>query len=628
MNKRYCDNNRGWLHKAVGMLCVMALSLAVVGCNADEEDSIKDNPYLGGREPLTVKLLSETPDPETAGPGTEVTFKASGLAKYFHKDENKFDFDFYISDELCKIATATDSTLTIVVPENVSSGTTYLVLENQIFYGPYFNVSGSVSVDQGFEYYKTGPRLGSIFACVPWSGNTQQTTEFYMCGDFYQSSNSIYSGLLMINNEKGLINFGTANKFALKYGIYPRIRVEDGNTIYSYSAKLSGMDYWKADQKSPKALLYGWFNDYERWASVTLDGFSFRNVLLVNNDMTVITEKKKIPDPDGNLKDINVPVFNGGTDMLNGIIRAFSTTDGKIIAVSNSRWHVHIDYENTTCSTDGKAIIPAEVYTKIKSVMRMDQKGALDLGYRRSSLNPAEETLSGADGEIKDACMTNDESIVIVGDLTAFDGKAVHNIVKLNKDGVVDDAFSANVGAGADGEITKITYTFYVDEEGISHERIVLVGGFTTFNGKAVPGLAVLNVDGTFDLRFELKNMEGGRPNFAKIVDLTPNSDVHKPHLVISGTFNKYAGITRQGFLILDMKGNAIQEFNVPGRFYGELYDAQYSLTSDYANGLLLTGDFTSFDGKRMNNIVMLKVDVKNIENEKTEEERYENNEL
>ena len=141
------------------------------------------------------------------------------------------------------------------------------------------------------------------------------------------------------------------------------------------------------------------------------------------------------------------------------------------------------------------------------------------------------------------------------------------------------------------------------------------MGAFTTFNGKSVPGLAVLNVDGTFDMEFELKAMEGGRPNFAKIVDLTPYSDIHKPHLVISGTFNKYAGITRQGFLILDMKGNAIQEFNVPGRFYGELYDVQYSLTSDYANGLLLTGDFTSFDGKRMNNIVMLKVDVKNVVN-------------
>lgn len=74
-------------------------------------------------------------------------------------------------------------------------------------------------------------------------------------------------------------------------------------------------------------------------------------------------------------------------------------------------------------------------------------------------------------------------------------------------------------------------------------KSVLCCGCFYYFNGKSVPGLAVLNVDGTFDMEFELKAMEGGRPNFAKIVDLTPYSDIHKPHLVISGTFNKYAGL-------------------------------------------------------------------------------------
>lgn len=41
------------------------------------------------------------------------------------------------------------------------------------------------------------------------------------------------------------------------------------------------------------------------------------------------------------------------------------------------------------------------------------------------------------------------------------------------------------------------------------------------------------------------------------------------PYLVVSGTFNKYDGITRNGFLILDMKGDAIQKFNVPGNSGG-----------------------------------------------------------
>ena len=62
------------------------------------------------------------------------------------------------------------------------------------------------------------------------------------------------------------------------------------------------------------------------------------------------------------------------------------------------------------------------------------------------------------------------------------------------------------------------------------------------------------------------------------------------------------------------MKGKAIQNLNVPGRFSGELYDAQYSLTSDNANGLLLTGNISYFDGKRMYDIVMLKINLKDEE--------------
>ena len=57
------------------------------GCNADEEDSIKENPYSGGREPFKLKLLMETPKPETAGPGAEVMFQASGLTPYVQGDQ-------------------------------------------------------------------------------------------------------------------------------------------------------------------------------------------------------------------------------------------------------------------------------------------------------------------------------------------------------------------------------------------------------------------------------------------------------------------------------------------------------------------------------------------------------------
>lgn len=604
MNK--IERNYSWLYKVANMICGVACILFMAGCNADEEDSIKEDPYAGGREPLEVKLLSEKPSPESAGPKEKVTFQAAGLAKYCHEENGTYDFDFYISDEICKIESVTDSTLTVVVPDAVSSGTTYLVLENQIFYGPYFKVLGSVSVDEGFDYYKTGPYSGVIYSCTPWCGNTNLTSEFYLCGDFRQAVGKAYGGIAMINNERGLIKYGTANKIKISRGISKAYYYEeDSETLLS--SELDGMDYWKQDKESPRALLYGLFREYETYSS-NLVGFSFKNILLVNNDLTVKTVNRTFSDFSGKTYSISVPVFVGGTPGSEKINRAFSTADGKIVAIGNFTFHRLTDYEKTTCDAN-KQLLTVDIYTDARSVMRMDEIGQLDKTYRRDPQD-SEKSLPGAVGEIKDACMLNDESVVIVGDLSEFDGKPVRNIVKLDKNGQVDNTFLSTVGEAANGEIDRITYASFKDEGGVVQERIVIVGNFTAFNGQPVQGMVIMDAEGNVDSDFVFKEMEGGTVNFAKIVDLNANGDVAMPHLVISGTFTKYAGITRQGFLILDMKGNAIQRFNVPGRFYGQLYDAQYSLTSDNANGLLLAGNFSSFDGKRMNNIVMLKVDL------------------
>lgn len=156
--------------------------------------------------------------------------------------------------------------MTIVVPEAVSSGTTYLVLENQIFYGPYFSILGSVSIDEGFEYYKTGPYNGLIYSCVPWCGNTELTSEFYLCGDFRQEKTKPYGGIAMINNEKGLIKYGTADKIKIGRGIATG-SFYDENTDEFYYPEVDGMNYWKADKESPRALIYGAFREYETYSA-------------------------------------------------------------------------------------------------------------------------------------------------------------------------------------------------------------------------------------------------------------------------------------------------------------------------------------------------------------------------
>lgn len=112
----------------------------------------------------------------------------------------------------------------------------------------------------------------------------------------------------------------------------------------------------------------------------------------------------------------------------------------------------------------------------------------------------------------------------------------------------------------------------------------------------------MLNHDGTVDPTFKLRKMEGGTANFATILN-------DHDFVVMSGTFTKYDGITRQGFLILTMEGEAMQKFNVPGLFLGELNQVIETKTSTNDNGLLLMGDFYRFNGEQVDNIVKIEVD-------------------
>ncbi|MDR1716091.1 MAG: DUF5008 domain-containing protein [Prevotella sp.] len=576
-------------------------------CNDDEENSIKEDPYAGGREPLTIKLLNEKPSPESAAPGESVTFRTAGLVPYCHPEESRYDFEFYISDEICRIESATDTTVTIIVPEALSSGTTYISLEGQIFYGPYFKVLGSIVLDEAFSSLKhsdPGKLDGVAYQAMPWWKNTALDSRFYLCGDFLQASadNLRWGGVSMIKHETGFVGRKTTD-FNTYRGIQLGSRYSyEGNT----SNEVYGMEYLKSESSSPRVLLYGSFSKYQSESGTYY--YTNHNIALLNNDFSIPTAKQTYYDNRGSKHDFNLLTFTGGADDM--ILRAFSTSSGKIVAVGNFNNHQLSDYANSTCNTNGN-FFEEIILTDAKDLMRMGLTGELDNTWRRDPAD-AEKSLPGTEGTIKDACMLNDESIVIVGEMNDFDGVPVHNIVKLDANGQINNAFMSNIGGGANGIVNKITYTTFKDETGVQQQRIVVVGNFTEFNGKPAKGLVMMDADGVVDEGFlgKVRNMEGGFPNFAKIVDINASGDKPMPYMVISGTFNKYAGVIRRGFLVLDLKGDAIQRFNVPGEFVGQLYDAQYSLTSDNANGILIVGNIYYFDGKAMNNIAMLKVEL------------------
>lgn len=89
-------------------------------------------------------------------------------------------------------------------------------------------------------------------------------------------------------------------------------------------------------------------------------------------------------------------------------------------------------------------------FTPVKTVLRMNNLGALDEDYRKNK--------EGVNGVIQDAYMDEEDGVVIVGSINSFDGINVNNIVRIDKNGNIDQQFLQNIGTGANGAITKIRY--------------------------------------------------------------------------------------------------------------------------------------------------------------------------
>ena len=49
--------------------------------------------------------------------------------------------------------------------------------------------------------------------------------------------------------------------------------------------------------------------------------------------------------------------------------------------------------------------------------------------------------------------------------------------------------------------------------------KMMLVGSFTEYDGQERKQVVMLNSDGTLDSDFKLKEMTGGSPNFAQLID-------------------------------------------------------------------------------------------------------------
>ena len=564
---------------SIGLYGVLCLLAGLSGCE-ELDHSISEDPYGGGKVQFGLRLLSEDPVPAKGYPGDTVVFKADGLLDYCVPEKGEYAFKFYLGEQETKILAATDTTLTVRVPDECVSSNTYLVMENQVFYGPYFPIEGNISVDKSWKL-SSDVVDGIVYGAISQYGKPQNN---YLVGGFSHLAQYEHWCIGHVNS-KGEVTRWSSSDFGTDYGVKTSVFEED---VPPYINSISAFE-------DGRMLVSGMFSAFEVYNPKNGGLYDLADRVYVNNIM--VLRSNAHPDTtqqyifeDAGTESNGTPIrysfskLNGGS--LQPIVRSFVTSAQKIVAVGNLTQYVCNEYASSY--VDSKQRI-----SSVASAFRMDDCGVLDSTYR---LVDRTGHYSGAGGgNITDACMDKDDGVVLVGSFTSFDGVPVPGMVRLDADGNVDHAFLENLGTGPDGNVTMVRYNKALN-------KMMVIGGFEHVNGQPRQQMAMLNPDGTLDGTFVSREIGGGAVNFAQLID--------KEKVIVSGTFSTYGGVPRLGFLILEMDGTAQQKFNVPGTFNGQLYHVAETETTLGSYGLLLMGSFDRFNGQKANNVLMLEVNL------------------
>ncbi len=173
-------------------------------------------------------------------------------------------------------------------------------------------------------------------------------------------------------------------------------------------------------------------------------------------------------------------------------------------------------------------------------ITRINTNGSIDDMF-------ASTTGAGFDGSVQKLLVQTDGKIVVLGNFTNYNGVPVANIARLNSDGTIDAVFASSTGSGFDSGPTNMI----IEPDG----QIVVVGYFTSCNGRPQNYITRLNSDGTIDESFAT--------NIGTGFDVEPSSIVLEPNgkVVLNGYFSTFDGIQRDLIVRLNENGTLDQSF-------------------------------------------------------------------
>lgn len=252
------------------------------------------------------------------------------------------------------------------------------------------------------------------------------------------------------------------------------------------------------------------------------------------------------------------PSFNTGSG-ADDIVRALSLLpDGKIIIAGDFNRYNGID----------------------KQLARLTSEGSLDENF-----NP----FTGANLSINDIAIQTDGNAIIIGDFDNYNGKLRKRITRLNEFGDLDSTFNSGSGANSSVRFTILQ----------SDGKIIIGGDFDSYNGTLIKRIARLNANGSLDVTF---NPGSGASSIVRTAAIQSDGKI-----VIAGGFSSYNNISRNRIARINADGSLDSTFN-PGLGTGS-NSSIHSVSLQPDGKIIIGGNFMSFNGTARNRIARLNPD-------------------
>lgn len=191
--------------------------------------------------------------------------------------------------------------------------------------------------------------------------------------------------------------------------------------------------------------------------------------------------------------------------------------------------------------------------------------------------------------------LVRDDKIFVVGSFDSYNGIAANNIIQLQMDWSVDDAFDIGVGPAYEDEEP---YPYIREIVVQPDEKIIISGRFISFNGVEKNDIVRLNIDGTLDTSFDFGSGVDG-----SILDLALQSD---GKILVAGNFDHVHGMSISSLVRLNTDGTVDLTFN-DGSGVDDPYDDWIAKIVQMPDGrFYIGGEMSTYNGYYRSNVARI----------------------